>query len=106
MGVKYFIEYNRYRINIDVPNYTGEPKEFYGVGGSAFILDYEDDEHLLTTKANISFYSTDDLFDLKTAQDLTVKVNVYQDGALYWQGYLLSDGLVTYYSDVRTQVSI
>lgn len=97
MAIKYQIEYhNKYKITIDVPNYDGEIIHCKGVGQKAFELEYEEDMHIMSSKANIAFYTDVDIYDLQTANDLEVLVEVFRDNLLYWRGYLIADGLKQY----------
>ena len=108
MGVKYEIKYhnNEWRAEIDVPNYEGEIISCRGVGQKAIEISYEEDMHIMSSKANISFYTKEDIYDLQICNDLEVEVRVYKNNVLYWKGFLIADGLKQYDRDIESEVDI
>lgn len=108
MGVKYIIRYheNEWRTEINVPDYEGAPIEVLGVGQRAGESQYDEAEHVMSSKWNFSFYTDEDLFDLQTCNDLEVKVTVYRYNTIYWTGFLIADGIKQYVRDIKSSVDL
>lgn len=108
MGLKYFCEYRTlntnelWKVEIYLPDYSGEPIRKIGAAGQTCIIDWSGGDKLLDKFAIGSSASITLLFDdaaevteLQNINDKTVVVKVYNNGGtdLYWQGYLISDGV-------------
>lgn len=119
MAVKYRIEFSNrsgddFKIEIDVPDYTGEVIDFKGVGGSPLEITHDGgqdnpfDTHVVSSQASISFILPPDMDieDLQLAGDLEVKVKVYKNFDLFWSGFLISDGLQQLYKGYNAPVTI
>lgn len=116
MALKYYIEYcNRndddFRIEIDVPEYEGEPIEFIGVGSEITHENTSDDpfaDNLVSSQCSVTFIlpPEKDIEDLQLANDLTVKVKVFKNTELFWSGYLINDGLQQLYKGYNAQCTI
>lgn len=119
MAVKYRIEFSNrndddFKIEIDVPSYEGEVIDFAGVGGSPLEITHDGgsdnpfDTHVVSSQASISFVLPPemDIEDLQLAGDLEVKVRIYKNFALFWSGFLISDGLQELYKGYNAPVTI
>ncbi|MDR2274345.1 MAG: hypothetical protein LBF27_25785 [Sphingobacterium sp.] len=106
MAVKYTIPFKDdanvlWRVDIDLPSYTGEAIELVGVGRTFCALDYgassEDPyEPILSSSVTIQFYNKNgevDIRELQLLSDLEGRVLLYKDDIIKWSGYILSDGI-------------
>lgn len=102
-----------YRIEIDNPNYTGDPIELIP-SENPLILSWEgnsDDDifktHVIPSSISIGVVSTGLDFDtLFYINDTSFKTRVYRAGELYWSGYLISDGVQEIDSGVPFDVTL
>lgn len=113
MGLKYICKYkglnqapNRgWEINIYIPDYDGMPIEKYGVSEQACIIEWDGGDKLyekftIGSKAAITllFDDPEEVDELQLVDDKTCKVVVYEqededNRVIFWQGYLISDGI-------------
>lgn len=108
MGLKYFSEYRTlntnelWRIEIYLPDYIGTPIEKLAAGGQACIVEHSGGDKLFekfaipsSAKITLLFDSDDEIRELQLLPDKTAQVKVLRGGGidLYWQGYLISDGI-------------
>lgn len=107
MAVKYTISYKditnaQRRVDIDVPDYVGDPVPLRGINGGAFILNWNPDEEtmshvVISSSATIQVYQQNDaidIFELQTAADRDIVVRYYEESVLKWQGFMVSDGIM------------
>src|SRR5690606_7172654 len=102
-----------YRIEIDNPNYTGDPIELIP-SETPLIISWEgntDDDifktHVIPSSIAIGVVSTGLDFDtLFYINDTSFKTRVYRAGVLYWSGYLISDGIQEVDSGVPFDVTL
>lgn len=102
-----------YRIEIDNPNYTGDPIELIP-SETPLIISWEgntDDDifktHVIPSNISIGVVSTGLDFDtLFYINDASFKTRVYRAGVLYWSGYLISDGIQEIDSGVPFDVTL
>lgn len=102
-----------YRIEIDNPDYTGDPIELIP-SGTPLIISWEgnnDDDifktHVIPSNITIGVVSTGLDFDtLFYINDTSFKTRVYRAGVLYWSGYLISDGIQEIDSGVPFDVTL
>lgn len=116
MAIKYKIEYcNRsnddFKIEIDLPDYEGDIVEFVGVGAEISHDNTNDDpfnDHVISSQASVTFIlpPEKDIEDLQLASDLTVKVKIYKNEALFWSGFLINDGLQELFKGYNAPVTI
>lgn len=85
-----------------MPGYSGEPIRKTGVAGQTCIIDWSGGDKLLdkfaigsSASITLLFDDEDEVTELQNISDKTVVVKVYNNGgtSLYWQGYLISDGV-------------
>lgn len=108
MGLKYICEYRTlntnelWKVEIHLPSYSGDPIDKTGVAGQTCIIDWAGGDKLLDkfaigSSASISLLFDDeaDVNELQNISDKSAIVKVYNNDAadLYWQGYIISDGV-------------
>jgi len=105
MAVKYTIPFkaddnSQWRVDIENDAYSGEVISVRGVGGQSVIRDLDgavDDPFFPIIKSsliiNINQQGNIDYKELKSAQDRTFKVKLYQEDSLKWFGYLQNDNM-------------
>lgn len=121
MAVKYFCEYRTlntnelWKVTIDIPDYSGDPIRKEGSAGQVCIVEHNGGDKMLEKFAIPSSATITLLFDdplqtreLQLLGDKTSQVRVYRNGGtqLYWQGYLISDGIQHPDSGVITPITI
>lgn len=105
MAQKYKIEFSDisnelWRIEIDSPSYSGEVIELIPAD-KPLIIEYngnQDDDifrqHFIPSSATMSVVNTRvDIEELMYINDASYKCRIYRSGVLYWQGYVISDGI-------------
>ena len=105
MGVKYSTTWKNFknqscRVELDVPDYTGDPIALRAVQNNAVIITYDTQdpfEPIVNSKADISLYNQGeiDVSELQLAGDRDIRVNVYVDDleTIFWTGYMIPDGI-------------
>ena len=121
MGVKYFCEYRTlntnelWKIEIDIPDYSGTPIEKQAAAGQACIIEHNGGDEFLgqfivpsSASITLLFDNDAELMELQLIGDKTAKVRVYRNGGsqLHWQGYLISDGVQFQDSGVMTAITL
>lgn len=111
MAVKYTIPFYDddnvlWRVDIDLPSYSGASKEIVGVGRTFLSINYGQNsedifEPIIGSSAEINFYNQNDdvdIYELQTLPDLTGRVLIYKNSTLEWSGFILTDGIQRNYS--------
>jgi len=106
MAIKYTIPFFddsnvKWRVDLDIPNYSGEIIELRGVGRTFCQIDYgasnEDPyEEILSSSVNVQLYNQNDEIDVRELQmlnDMEGRLHLYRDEVLEWSGYILPDGI-------------
>lgn len=104
--VKYTLSYRAYddtawQVDISLDSYSGDPIPVRGVGDNActfsYIIDETDDpyEPFIKSSAVISIYNQRQINvdELQNAQDKDFTVQVYRNSVIWWQGFLIPDGI-------------
>ncbi|GEM_PF-2993375 len=106
MAVKYFIPFyddgnELWRVDIDIPGFSGTSIELTGVGRSFCQLDYgssnEDPyEEIISSSLTIQLYNRNDQIDIRELQllgDQDGRIVLYRNNILEWTGFILPDGI-------------
>lgn len=106
MAIKYRLEYkdvkqNSWKVDIDFPDYTGDVVQLVGDGNNPLTIEWgsnsSDDphaQHVIASNAKLRVYSQGiDLNELMLIDTDEYRVKIYLNSALFWSGYLLSDGV-------------
>lgn len=119
MALKYFLDYksssqDSFRIEVYSPTHTGEPIQLVGSAPDTLSINWGDNtsddphsEHLLASTATFRVYN--DLVDVEELQNILndeYKVKIYKNGAIFWNGYLLSDGIQKQRGGVRYVITL
>lgn len=105
MAVKYSIpfldDFNQgWRVDIDLPDYVGDPVELTGVGRVFCQPEWSvgDDpyEPIVNSKVTVQFYNRGgevDVHELQLLPDMTGRLILYRGTDLWWTGYVIPDGI-------------
>ena len=105
MAVKYsipfFDDFNQeWRVDIDLPDYVGEPVELTGVGRVFCQPEWSagDDpyEPIVNSKVTVQFYNRGgevNVQELQLLPDMTGRLHLYRGTELWWTGYVIPDGI-------------
>lgn len=118
MPLKYIVNFvdridTEYRIEINVPNYIGSPIVLES-GATPLVIDYngnQDDNvfrtHIVSSSITFQVVSTNlDVNELMYVSDANFKCHVYQNNILYWQGFIISDGIQEIDSGVPYDITL
>jgi hypothetical protein len=105
MAVKYsipfFDDFNQeWRVDIDLPDYVGDPVELTGVGRVFCQPEWSagDDpyEPIVNSKVTVQFYNRGgevNVQELQLLPDMTGRLILYRGTELWWTGYVIPDGI-------------
>lgn len=107
MGVKYTLIWKSIdevscHADISLGSWSSDPITLIGQGGKACVISYDPEEtddpysNFIKSTATLGFYDERGLVDLsemQNAQDKDFVVQVYRGGVLYWQGFVIPDGI-------------
>lgn len=104
--IKYQIPYRSYddtawRIDISLDAYSGDPINVLGVSEQVCAISWAADETddpyapIINSTAEINLYNEGqiDISEMQNAQDRDFIVQIYRAEVLYWQGFLIPDGI-------------
>lgn len=102
-----------WNIEIDAPDYTGTSIQLQA-GGTPLVIEYngnDDDDifkkHVIPSSITMQVVSTGlEIDELMYISDASYKCRVYRESMLYWQGYVVSDGIQEIDSGVPYDVTI
>lgn len=118
MPIKYEINFGdrlgvAYKIEIDHPDYIGDAIQLIPAE-NPLVISWEgnnDDDifktHIIPSNATMTVVSTGIVFDdFFYISDASMKCRIYKNAALYWQGYIISDGIQEADSGVPFDVTL
>lgn len=117
--IKYTIPYKSYdesewRVDIDIPGYTGDPIFVNGKVDSACKLTYNGpidnpwESPIVNVDADIALISTGqiDVQELQLMNDQDCKVRVYRNNEIKFDGYLIADGIQWIFQSAPYEVQL
>lgn len=107
MGVKYTLIWKAFddtpcHADISLTSWVDDPIVLIGQGGNACTIDYSPEEtddpysNFIKSTATLKFYDDKgliDLVELQNAHDKDFVVQVYRNSVLFWQGFVIPDGI-------------
>lgn len=107
MAVKYQIPFyddanQLWRVEIDIPSYSGDAIELTGVGRVFCTVDWGSEGNsdpyapIINSKVQIQFYNKGgevDVQELQLLSDMEGRLIIYRGNALWWTGYITPDGI-------------
>jgi len=106
MAVKYTIPFRDdanilWRVDLDIPSYSGDPIELIGVGRTFCSIDYgasNEDlfEAIVNSSVTIHLYNKSgeiDIRELQLLDNMDGRLILYKDNILHWSGFILPEGI-------------